>query len=56
MPRFRWAVQADYFARRLTAGDLTGIASRADNEKAWRMHANGWFGCPRRHPLLQSRS
>lgn len=31
--RFRWAVQADYFARRLTAGDLTGIASAADNEK-----------------------
>jgi len=32
MVRFRWAVQADYFARRLTAGDLTGIASTADNE------------------------
>jgi len=30
--RFRWAVQADYFARRLAAGDLTGISSAADNE------------------------
>ncbi|MFU8873942.1 phosphotransferase enzyme family protein [Micromonospora sp. SL4-19] len=33
MLRFRWAVQADYFARRLATGDLTGIASDADNEK-----------------------
>jgi Ser/Thr protein kinase RdoA (MazF antagonist) len=33
MLRFRWAVQADYFARRLATGDLTGIASAADNEK-----------------------
>lgn len=33
MLRFRWAVQADYFARRLAAGDLTGIISDADNEK-----------------------
>ncbi|KKJ98519.1 phosphotransferase enzyme family protein [Micromonospora sp. HK10] len=31
--RFRWAVQADYFARRLATGDLTGIASHAQNEK-----------------------
>ena len=31
--RFRWAVQADYFARRLTTGDLTGIAGDADNER-----------------------
>jgi Ser/Thr protein kinase RdoA (MazF antagonist) len=33
MLRFRWAVQADYFARRLVTGDLTGIAGTADNEK-----------------------
>ncbi len=33
MLRFRWAVQADYFARRLTTGDLTGIASNEGNEK-----------------------
>ncbi len=33
MLRFRWAVQADYFARRLATGDLTGIISDADNEK-----------------------
>lgn len=32
MLRFRWTVQADYFARRLTTGDLTGIASNAANE------------------------
>ena len=33
MTRFRWAVQADYFAWRLTTGDLTGIADAAENEK-----------------------
>jgi homoserine kinase type II len=31
--RFRWAVQADYFARRITERDLTGIADDAENEK-----------------------
>lgn len=40
MLRFRFAVQADYFARRLAAGDLTGIDSGEDNERglqdAWR--------------------
>jgi homoserine kinase type II len=30
---FRWAVQADYFARRLVERDLTGIADDAGNEK-----------------------
>jgi Ser/Thr protein kinase RdoA (MazF antagonist) len=33
MLRFRWAVQADYFARRITSEDLTGIESAADNER-----------------------
>jgi hypothetical protein len=32
MVRFRWAVQADYFARRIATGDLTGIDSAAENE------------------------
>ncbi|GIF72571.1 phosphotransferase enzyme family protein [Asanoa siamensis] len=31
--RFRHAVQADYFARRIVTGDLTGIAAAADNER-----------------------
>ncbi len=31
--RFRWAVQADYFARRLAAGDLTGITDGSENVK-----------------------
>ncbi|GAA2319382.1 hypothetical protein GCM10009853_091860 [Glycomyces scopariae] len=31
--RFRWAVQADYFARRIAADDLTGIADRDGNEQ-----------------------
>lgn len=31
--RFRWAVQGAYFARRLAARDLTGVADRADNQK-----------------------
>ncbi|QSB12766.1 aminoglycoside phosphotransferase family protein [Natronosporangium hydrolyticum] len=30
--RFRWAVQADYFARRIVEHDLTGIADPADNQ------------------------
>ncbi len=33
MLRFRWAVQADYFARRIAGNDLTGIAGPQDNEK-----------------------
>jgi Ser/Thr protein kinase RdoA (MazF antagonist) len=33
MLRFRWAVQADYFARRIAANDLTGITGPAENEK-----------------------
>ena len=32
MLRFRWAVQADYFARRTVAGDLTGITDATGNE------------------------
>lgn len=32
MLRFRWAVQADYFARRIASDDLTGIATAADND------------------------
>jgi Ser/Thr protein kinase RdoA (MazF antagonist) len=33
MLRFRWAVQADYFARRVTSNDLTGITGPEENEK-----------------------
>jgi Ser/Thr protein kinase RdoA (MazF antagonist) len=33
MLRFRWAVQADYFARRIAMDDLTGIDGPAGNEK-----------------------
>jgi Ser/Thr protein kinase RdoA (MazF antagonist) len=33
MLRFRWAVQADYFAWRITANDLTGITGPEENEK-----------------------
>jgi hypothetical protein len=32
MLRMRWAVQADYFARRIAVDNLTGIANSADNE------------------------
>ena len=31
--RFRWAVQADYFARRIWTRDRTGLADPTDNEK-----------------------
>ncbi|MEE6257905.1 phosphotransferase enzyme family protein [Plantactinospora sonchi] len=43
MLRFRWAVQADYFARRISVGDLTGIGSAADNE-AGLADARHWLG------------
>jgi Ser/Thr protein kinase RdoA (MazF antagonist) len=33
MLRLRWAVQADYFARRIATDDLTGIDGSADNEQ-----------------------
>jgi len=33
MLRFRWAVQADYFARRIATNDLTGINGSEENEK-----------------------
>jgi Ser/Thr protein kinase RdoA (MazF antagonist) len=33
MLRFRWAVQADYFAWRIAANDLTGITGPEENEK-----------------------
>jgi homoserine kinase type II len=33
MLRFRWAVQADYFARRIAENDLTGISGPWENEK-----------------------
>ena len=45
MLRFRWAVQADYFARRIAAGDLTGIDSAAENEKGL-ADARAWFSRP----------
>jgi Ser/Thr protein kinase RdoA (MazF antagonist) len=32
MLRFRWAVQADYFAHRIVTADLTGIATATENE------------------------
>ncbi|SBT37244.1 phosphotransferase enzyme family protein [Micromonospora auratinigra] len=41
--RFRWAVQADYFARRLVADDLTGITSAADNDVGLE-NARRWLG------------
>lgn len=31
MLRFRWAVQADYFAYRISVGDMTGISSEDEN-------------------------
>jgi homoserine kinase type II len=40
--RFRWAVQADYFARRLVERDLTGIADDAENEKGL-SNAHHWL-------------
>jgi homoserine kinase type II len=33
MRRFRWAVQADYFARRIADNNLVGVRDAAENEK-----------------------
>ena len=33
MLRFRWAVQANYFAWRIAENNLTGISGPQDNEK-----------------------
>lgn len=33
MLRMRWAVQADYFAGRISTNDLTGIGGPNENEK-----------------------
>ena len=41
----RWAVQADYFARRIATNDLTGVASPEENEKGLedaRIALTGW--------------
>ncbi|MFB9696245.1 phosphotransferase [Amorphoplanes digitatis] len=46
MLRFRWAVQADYFARRIATDDLTGIDSAAGNEDGL-ADAYAWFSGPR---------
>lgn len=45
MLRFRWAVQADYFARRIATEDLTGIDSGAENEKGL-ADAHAWLSSP----------
>lgn len=46
MLRFRWAVQADYFARRIVGDDRTGIGGPEGNEKgladARRRLIDGW--------------
>jgi Ser/Thr protein kinase RdoA (MazF antagonist) len=47
MLRFRWAVQADYFAHRIANHDFTGIGGPADNEQGledarqWLDHLGG---------------
>jgi homoserine kinase type II len=47
MLRFRGAVQADYFAHRIAADDLTGIASAGENEVGLE-HARGMLTGPGR--------
>ena len=41
MLRFRWAVQADYFAWRVLNHDLTGIAGPPTMRRAWNTPAVG---------------
>jgi len=47
MLRFRWAVQADYFARRIDGNDLTGIAGPQDNEKGMEEARRALLTAPR---------
>jgi Ser/Thr protein kinase RdoA (MazF antagonist) len=46
MLRFRWAVQADYFARRIATNDMTGIATPDENQTGLE-HASRGLGAPR---------
>ena len=46
--RFRFAVQADYFAKRIVTGDLTGIADAAENERGSK--TPGWACTARPQP------
>lgn len=55
MLTFRWAVQADYFARRIAAADLTGIASTADNERGLEHARRGLSGATDRRSPRASR-
>jgi len=41
---FRWAVQAWYFSRRRSRGDLTGLATDADNDKGLADARRGLLG------------
>jgi Ser/Thr protein kinase RdoA (MazF antagonist) len=42
MLRMRWAVQADYFARRIASNDLTGTRVRTRTRRDWRTRASPW--------------
>jgi homoserine kinase type II len=42
--RFRWAVQVDYFARRIWTRDSTGLADSTDNEKGLAEACRHLFG------------
>ena len=62
MLRFRWAVQADYFARRIAENDLTGIAGPEENEKGLEYARRALLGdqmaaglCVRGDPYLEGR-
>jgi homoserine kinase type II len=44
LARVRWAVQADYFAKRIAADDLTGIDDRSGNEKGLEDARRGLLG------------
>ena len=55
----RWAVQADYFAWRITANDLTGITGPEENDRASKTPAehfsavgHGHVNMPRRRDFL----
>jgi homoserine kinase type II len=45
--RFRWVVQAAYFAQRLAAHDLTGVADQSDNQRGLDHARSGLAGLQR---------
>lgn len=54
--RFRWGVQATYFAWRLATGDLTGVANNTENQQGFTNARRGLEELNLRHSQRRTRS